>query len=381
MAINPLHHEFIIKQRNIALGDRALVAIAAHVEVRSVLRASSALIAHGLDDVLIGSYARRVPIWPGKDVDVFGRLLAETVLLISPDAAYEYELFRRALTPFADQGRLTPQPRSLNIAFGPKRAPAAASIQAAAKEYRWDSQRVERVVANLGEVVFDFSVDVVPAVRWGDHYGIPEIGRLAGTHERRRTDDWRKTNPVSLTELTRKRNRSPRIGGAGAYVRTVKAVKQVKVHHLLDAKPSSLYYEFILYEGFASGAITGETWADITASALRYIASRLSTVGTDPVCDPVLQQPYMPEPSASDIEAARAVFDEQARRAATPPAFLVLMARPVSCCSSRPRARRPQRRLRRRAARADLRCLARAALGVRPPRGRPSWGRGPAPVD
>lgn len=60
MAINPLHHEFIIKQRNIALGDRALVAIAAQVEVRSVLRAAPLVVAHRLDDVLIGSYARRV---------------------------------------------------------------------------------------------------------------------------------------------------------------------------------------------------------------------------------------------------------------------------------------------------------------------------------
>lgn len=56
-------------QQNIALGDRAIVVIAAHVEVRSVLRASGELLAHGLDDVLIGSYARRVMNWPGKDVD------------------------------------------------------------------------------------------------------------------------------------------------------------------------------------------------------------------------------------------------------------------------------------------------------------------------
>lgn len=263
MASNPLHHEFIIKQRNIALGDRALIAIAAHVEVRSVLRAAPLLVAHGLDDVLIGSYARRVSIWPGKDVDVFGRLLAETVDSIGPEAAYE--LFLSALEPYSDQGRLTKQPRSLKVEFGPTRAPAVSSIREAAKEYRWDSQRVERVVASIDDVAFEFSVDVVPAVVWGEHYGIPDLGRLA-TGERYRTGRWLKTNPVKLTELTQQRNRSPRIAAAGAFVRTVRAVRQVKAHHLRHARPSSLYYELILHEGFASGAIAGDTWADITAS-------------------------------------------------------------------------------------------------------------------
>lgn len=107
MASNPLHPEFIIKQRRIALGDRALVAIAAHVEVRSVLRAAAQLVAHGLDDILIGSYARRVSIRPGKDVDVFGRLMADTIETLGPELAYQ--LFLDALRPYADQGRLTPR--------------------------------------------------------------------------------------------------------------------------------------------------------------------------------------------------------------------------------------------------------------------------------
>jgi hypothetical protein len=312
MAINPLHHEFIIKQRNIALGDRALIAIAAHVEVRSVLRAAPLLVAHNLDDILIGSYARRVSIWPGKDVDVFGRLMADTIDSLGPDAAYE--LFRNALKHYADQDRLTTQPRSLKVEFGPTRAPAVSSIREAAKDYRWDSQRVERVVANIDDVAFEFSVDVVPAVVWGLHYGIPDLARLA-TGERYRTGRWLETNPVKLTELTQQRNRSPRIVGAGAYVRTVRAVRQVKSHHLRNAKPSSLYYELILHEGFASGAIAGGTWADVTASALRYVASRLATAAVDRVCDPVLQRPYLPAPSATELEAARAVFDDQARRA------------------------------------------------------------------
>ena len=313
MAVNPLHDEFIKKQGNISLGDRALVAIAAHVEVRAVLRAAPGLAAHRLDEILIGSYARRVSTWPGKDVDILGRLLAETIDSIGADAAYA--LFLEALEPYANQGRLTPQPRSLKVAFGPKRAPAAATIRKAAAEYRWASARVENVISNLGDLAFDFSVDVVPAVAWGDHYGIPDIGRLAATGERYRTGAWRKTSPVKLTEETHKRNRSPRIGGAGAYVRTVRAVKQVKSYHLRDAKPSSLYYEFLLHEGFANAVISGGTWADVTASALRYIASRLAVAANDPVCDPVLQEQYTPMPPPGDLEIARAVFEEQARRA------------------------------------------------------------------
>ncbi|MGI8519164.1 MAG: hypothetical protein ACR2MC_00905 [Actinomycetota bacterium] len=88
MANYPLHPEFTKKQRRIALGSRALVAVAAHLEVRSVLQADPGLRAHGLNDVLIGSYARKVTIWPGKDVDVFGRLMGESVESIPQDTAY-----------------------------------------------------------------------------------------------------------------------------------------------------------------------------------------------------------------------------------------------------------------------------------------------------
>jgi hypothetical protein len=313
MANYPLHPEFLKKQGNIALRERALVAIAAHVEVRALLRAAYELRGLGLDDVLIGSYARRVSIWPGKDVDVFGRLMDETVHSIDPDAAYG--AFLRALAPYADQGRLTPQPRSLKIAFGPDRVPAAAAIRQAAAEYQWEPAEVERVVGNLDHHAFEFSVDVVPAVPFEGHYGIPEIERQTSTGECYRTGGWRKTNPVKLTELSQERNRYPKIGGVGAYKRTVRAVRQVKSHHLRDAKPSSLYFELILYEGFARGAVAGDTWADITASALRYIAGRLSTAESDPVGDPVLQEPYAPAPSSAELEIARAVFDREARRA------------------------------------------------------------------
>jgi hypothetical protein len=313
MAEHDLNDEFLTTQQRISLGDRALIAIAAHVEVRSVLRADGQLRGHGLDDILIGSYARRVSIWPGKDVDVFGRLTRHNVGTITPDGAYG--MFGTALQPFADQGRLTPQPRSYKVDYRPGRLPGEQFLRTAAAEYGWARRRVNRVVRELDQLAFEFSVDVVPAVAWGDHYGIPEVGRNVTTGERYRTGHWRLTDPVELTRLTQVRNRAPRIGGAGAYVRTVKAIKQVKSHHLPHGKPSALFYEFILHDGFAEGTITGASSADITASALNYISTRLHTIGERPVCDPVLHEQYQPAPTTGDLAASTTAFDDAARAA------------------------------------------------------------------
>lgn len=313
MAEHDLNDEFLTTQQRISLGDRALIAIAAHVEVRSVLRADPQLRGHGLDDILIGSYARRVSIWPGKDVDVFGRLTYDDVGTITPDGAYG--MFGAALQPFADQGRLTPQPRSYKVDYRPGRVPGEQFLRSAAAEYGWARQRVDRVVRELDQLAFEFSVDIVPAVGWGDHYGIPEVGRNVATGERYRTGNWRLTDPVELTRLTRVRNRAPRIGGAGAYVRTVKAIKQVKAHHLPETKPSALFCEFILHDGFTEGAIAGASWADITASALAYISTRLHTIGERPVCDPVLHEEYQPAPASGDLAASTTAFDDFARTA------------------------------------------------------------------
>lgn len=313
MAEHDLNDEFLTTQQRISLGDRALIAIAAHVEVRSFLRADAQLRTHGLDDILIGSYARKVSIWPGKDVDVFGRLTHHDVSTITPDAAYG--MFGTALQPFADQGRLTPQPRSYKVDYRPGRLPGEQFLRSAAAEYGWARQRVDRVLRELDQLAFEFSVDVVPAVGWGDHYGIPEVGRDVATGERYRTGHWRLTDPVELTRLTRVRNRAPRIGGAGAYVRTVKAIKQVKAHHLSDTKPSPLFYEFILHDGFTEGTVAGASWADITASALAYMSTRLHTIGERPVCDPVLHEEYQPTPAAGDLAASTTAFDDVARAA------------------------------------------------------------------
>ena len=312
MAVHDLHEQFLAMHRNVALGDRALVAVAAHIEVRSVLRTSHELRDHGLDDVLIGSYARRVSIWPGKDVDVFGRLMNESVNTLGPETGYA--MFGRALQPFADQGRLVPQPRSFKVEYGPGRYPSPQVIRDAAPEFGWEADRVARAIASLAGLAFEFSVDVVPAVTWDSHFGIPEVG-VTPQGEIFRTDQWRKTSPVKLTEETRLRNRYPQVAGVGGFVRTVKTVRQVKSHHLTGRKPSALYYEFILHEGFREGAIDGDCWADLTANALSYIAGRLGDVQSRPVCDPILGSLYDPAPGVSDLHEAQAAFDELSRRA------------------------------------------------------------------
>lgn len=313
MTVHPFDGEFTTMHSRISLGARRLVAIAAHVEVRGVLRASNELRKHGLDDILIGSYARHVSIWPGKDVDVFGRLTADTPESISADSAYA--MFGRALRTYADQDRLVPQPRSHKVEFGPGKYPSATSIRAAAKEYEWESSQVTRAIEALGQMRFEFSVDVVAAVIYGEHYAIPEIDTWDERGVRRMTGKWCRTDPVGLNELTVERNRDPRIGGVGVFVRLVKEVKQIKAVRLPDVKPSSLFYEFILHEGIESGEIAGESWADVTANALSYIADRLRTIETDPVCDPVLHEPYRPIPPQSALDRARAVFGQLARDA------------------------------------------------------------------
>lgn len=307
VANQPLTSQFTEAQRRIHLTERAEIAKAAHLEVRSVLAEDVALQEHGLDDVLIGSYARNTAIWPGKDVDVFGRLTSETIDSISPGDAYE--MFAEALEPFGE--RVRRQPRSLLVDFGPQPGlPEERFLEAVNA-----SQRViEAVRKGLTRVDFSFSVDVVPAVKWNDDYGIPERDRdrwvTASVDER-----WRRTNPVRLNELTTVRNEQLLVGSTGAFVPTVKALKQLKSHHLEGVKPSSLFYSFVLHEGLTRGEITGDSWADVTASAIGYVAHRLPSIWDDRVCDPALGEPYEPLPDESDHQQAREAFEQCAQTA------------------------------------------------------------------
>lgn len=300
----PLSDQFEKTQHNINLNARRRVAIAAHLEVRAVLVASSALAAHGLKHVLIGSYPRDVTIWPGKDVDVFGKLTAASIHSITPGEAYD--LFFRVLTT-AFEGRVTPQPRSIKVDYRGGRLPDTSFIRQAAEVLREN-------VDTPGQP-FDFSVDIVPAVHWEDVWAIPnsDRGRWQRTSAAER---WVRTNPEKFTTLTQKMNDKIAIGGQGAYVPTVKAVRQIRRAHLGDAKPGGLYFELLAYDGFRSGSVSEASWAEITANALESIAGRLETVVTDPLCEPALGQPYSPEPDSNDVAHAAATFGSLADQAA-----------------------------------------------------------------
>ena len=244
---------------------------------------------------------------------MFGRLLNCSTNDTSPSVAYWN--FGSALATYARQGRLTRQPRSLKVTFGPDRgAPSPRSIREAAVQFRWTREDTDRLVSDRDRIVFEFSVDVVPAVWCGRHYGIPDTS-LGQRGERVMSGGWKLTDPVELNRSTYERNEAPTVGGVGAFVRIVKTVKQIKAHHLPDAKPGGLYYEFILHEGFGSGQIAGDSWADITASALGFIARRLKTVANDPVCDPVLNLRYEPAPGLADLQRAQGLFDRLAGKA------------------------------------------------------------------
>lgn len=136
--------------------------------------------------------------------------------------------------------------------------------------------------------------------------------------------------PVAAHDLTTAANGELQVGATGGYVPTVKAIRQVKLHQLPDAKPSSLYYEFILHQGVTAGAVAGDTWADLTASALQYIADRLARAKNDPVCDPALDEPYRPAPDGDQLAAARSAFGRCAHDAAQA-GLRAAAARPLGC--------------------------------------------------
>ncbi|HKY14067.1 MAG TPA: hypothetical protein VJM33_04025 [Microthrixaceae bacterium] len=269
-----------------------------------MLREAEPLLSRGLQDVLIGSYVRETGIWPGKDVDVFGRLCDESIDSITPSDAYG--LFFRVLKREFDD-RVEPQARSIKVNYSTGRQPDRRFIVAAAEQLASSSELTSRDA-------YPFAVDVVPAVRFGPRWGIPNRDPSTWVREAA-AERWLCTDPEHLTLLTQQLNQRLAIGGQGAYVPTVKSIRQIRRAHLQDAKPGGLFMELILYEGFTLNEIAGDTWADLTASALTYIADRLLTVTTTPLCDPALNQPYTPVPDTADLVHAATVFRTLASKA------------------------------------------------------------------
>ena len=256
-------------------GEKRARAIGAHSEIRSYLEENEILYKWGIDTVLIGSYARHTGIHPGHDVDVFSKL-TNLDMKISPNSVYK-TLANILLARYGK--RVQQQPRSIKVSFP------------------FDGD--------------DFGIDVVPAVRIGSKWGIPR-------RDRTRWDDpdysarWAETDPEKLAELTSKMNGVLKVDGQGAYVPTVKLVRQTRCHHLGDEKPGGLYFELLTYWAFHMG-IEGDSFAEIFTASLRSIASQLAA--SSPLIDPVLRLPYNPEPDPIDRAAAAAIFGELAKKA------------------------------------------------------------------
>jgi hypothetical protein len=253
----------------IELNEKRKRVIAAHLEIRILLETDEQLCDWGVETVLIGSYARRTAIYPGKDVDVFTKL---TKLDTSISPRRVFEAVRDVLV--ADYGeRAEPRARSIKITF---------SVD--------------------GEE--DFAVDVVPAVRMGPRWAIPgRDTKLWASPEI--SGRWVETDPESLTELTIALNDKLKVAGQGAYVPVVKLVRQSRRHHRGPAKPGGFYFELMTYWAF-KGGVRGESFAEIFAAALRAIADQLAD--PHPLMDPVLGNAYRPAPDEADRTAAAKVF-------------------------------------------------------------------------
>ena len=263
-----LADEFTTALSLIGLGDKRQRAMDAHAEVRAVLEANDDLVANGVDTILIGSYGRETAIYPGRDVDVFVKLPDSEE---GPDETYE--MVRQALeTEYGD--RLDDSgSRSMKVEFPD-----------------------------------DFWVDAVPAVPSDDgRWQIPQAD------ENGDRTGWEETNPEELGRLTVEQNKEPKVDGQGAYVPTVKLVRQTRRHHLGDRKPRGLYLELETYWAFEAG-VTGSTFAELFASTLERIATQLETSVV--INDPALAREYSPAPESADLEHAATVFRDLATKAA-----------------------------------------------------------------
>jgi Second Messenger Oligonucleotide or Dinucleotide Synthetase domain len=261
--------------------DRRAHAIAAHTEIREFLEADTTLQAWGVQTALIGSYARHTGIWPGKDVDVFTKLRKLSVGSTDPRTVYDHT---REILVAAYGDRAEPQNRSVKIGFD--------------------------------RDGFEFSVDVVPAVRWGRRWAIPR--RDTTTWDEADERRWVETDPERLEALTERLNDRLKIAGQGAYVPVVKLVRQARSHHRDKQKPGGFYFELLTYWAFVEGQVSGTSFAQVFGVTLGAIAAELR--GVSPLKDPVLDRDYRPQPDPHDrAEAGRVMagLADKAREAVT----------------------------------------------------------------
>jgi hypothetical protein len=264
--------EFGLAVRNVTIsGTKQKRAIAAHTEVRELLEADRELCDWGIDTRLIGSYARHTARYPGKDVDVFLRF-AKLSTADGPGVVYD-GVARVLIKKYGEKdvhpgGRVTKQPRSLKIAFSDPDEP--------------DSD-------------LSFSIDAVPAVPWGDHWGIPnrDTDRWQDPESR-----WVLTSPIEFADRTERlstSSSSPTVGGDNAYCPVVRLLRQVRHVHLGEDRPGGLYTEVAAYHAWQQDAVAGDSWAQLLTASLREVASQFRAASTSGMTDPVLGTPMKPE--------------------------------------------------------------------------------------
>jgi hypothetical protein len=263
------------EQTHSRIGIERANAIAAHLEVRTVLETDAKLRSWGVDTILIGSYARKTAIYPCKDVDVFVKL---------PNA---------------------PREASPEEVFTEVQRALVAHFKARATE-----QRRSMKVSGFAD---ELTVDAVPAVPEGARWKIPQTsGRMVG--ERWVKDEWETTDPERLTEITGQvQAASPLIERQPSYLRTVRLVKQMRDHHIgRDEKPGGLYSELLTYWAFVGGA-AGPSYAELLVPVLSSISAQLAS--GQPLIEPAMNQPYAPTPDAGVVATAAALFARLAAEA------------------------------------------------------------------
>ena len=263
-------------------------AIAAHTEIRELLQQDEQLKAWGIEPLLIGSYGRGVGIYPGKDVDIFLRF-TNLDTRFEPRSVYD-AVWRVIVKKYGQlgqgNGRAQQQARSVKVLF-PDR----------------DGTSGQRG---------DFSVDSVPAVRYGDLWAIPtrDQNRWLGGEGR-----WIPTGAVRFGELSEQLNQadtSPMVGNRNAYKPMVKLVRQTRETHLGGNRPGGLYLEFVTFEAWRFGLVTGSEWDTLLARTLQCIADRFERARFEPLLDPVLRTPIDPALSEGQVKQAAAIFSKQA---------------------------------------------------------------------
>lgn len=264
-------------------------AIAAHLEVRALLEADTQMRDWGIDTRLIGSYARQTSRYPGKDVDVFLRF---TKLNVWHDPEKVFAAVEQILVAHYGSalvgGRATVQARSVKIDFTDSDTPGGED---------------------------DFSVDAVPAVPWGEHWGIPNRDRNLWSQDEKR---WILTSPIRFAEESvalSVATSSPIVNGDNAYRPIVRLLRQVRHTHLGQLRPGGLYFEVLAFYAWRDGEVSGDSWAELLSATLERVAIGLQDASASGLADPVLGTPMKPELTSVQWETAAGVLDQLARLA------------------------------------------------------------------